>query len=323
MLIYLVMDEILNAYTLKKQTLENYINGLWNNALKNRKLTPSMRSNYKLALNKFYNEQMKILDNERRRLILALNTSSSTTNIVPSKKACLVGINYQGTSAELRGCVNDVYILRDLLVSQYKYKPEDIVILTDQIATKQNILLAFTSLVQQAKSGDSICFSFSGHGFYTKDTNNDEADGNDECIVTADHYGILDDEFKTILETHLQPDVNMFSIFDSCHSGTVLDLKYSFDNNVITTVNESYKETKGNVILLSGCRDNQESAEAYINNSFQGALSAVFVMAVRNNPTMTWNELLIRMREIMVFNHFDQVPQISSGKSGPLSGITI
>jgi len=325
------MDEILNAYTLKKQTLEHYINGLWNNALKNRKLTPSMRSNYKLALNKFYNEQMKILDNERRRLIHALNTAATTTlptTTLPttttfSKKACLVGINYQGTSAELRGCVNDVYILRDLLVSQYKYKPEDIIVLTDQIATKQNILLAFTSLVQQAKSGDSICFSFSGHGFYTRDTNNDEADGNDECIVTADNYGISDDEFKVILETHLTAGVNMFSIFDSCHSGTVLDLKYSFDNNVITTVNESYKETKGNVILLSGCRDDQLSAEAYMNNSFQGALSAVFVLAVRNNPTMTWNELLIRMREIMVSNKFDQVPQISIGKSGPLSGITI
>jgi hypothetical protein len=316
------MDEILNAYALKKKTLENYVNGLWNNALKNRKLTPSMRSNYKLALNKFYNEQMKILDNERRRLILALNTTTTPTNI-PSKKACLVGINYQGSSAELRGCVNDVYILRDLLVSQYQYRIEDIIVLTDQIATKQNILLAFTSLVQQAKSGDSICFSFSGHGFYTKDTNNDEADGNDECIVTADHYGISDDEFKMILETHLQPGVNMFSIFDSCHSGTVLDLKYSFDNNVITTVNESYKETKGNVILLSGCRDDQFSAEAYMNNYFQGALSAVFVLAVRNNPTMTWNELLIRMREILVSNRFDQVPQISIGKSGPLSGVQV
>jgi hypothetical protein len=320
------MDEILKAYALKKQTLEKYINGLWNNALKNRRITSSMKSNYKMALNKFYNEQMKILDNERRRLIHALTSSSTTTlplPIVPSKKACLVGINYQGTSAELRGCVNDVYILRDLLVSQYKYKPENIVVLTDHHATRENILREFTSLVQQAKSGDSICFSFSGHGFYQKDANNDEADGNDELIVTVDNYGISDDEFKVILDTHLTSGVNMFAIFDSCHSGTVLDLKYSFDNNIIATVNESFNETKGNVILLSGCRDNQESSEAYLNNSFQGALSAAFVLSMRNNLTMTWNELLVNMREIMVFNHFDQVPQISSGKSGPLSGVQV
>lgn len=311
------MDEILKAYTLKKKTLENYISVLWNNALKNRKLTSAMKANYKSALNKFYYEQMTILDNERRRLILAITTSP------PSKKACLVGINYQGTTSELRGCVNDVYLLRDLLVSQYNYKPEDILILTDQHATRANILREFTSLVQQAKSGDSICFSFSGHGSYLIDRNNDEADGKDELFVSVDNYAITDDELKIIVDTYLNPDVNMFAIVDSCHSGTVLDLKYSFDNNSSTVVNESYKETKGNVILLSGCRDDQLSTEAYMNNTVYGALSAVFVLTARDNPNMTWNELLTQMREILVSVEIPQVPQISVGKSCNMTDLPI
>lgn len=306
------MDEILKAYTLKKKTLENYISVLWNNALKNRKLTSNMKANYKSALYKFYYEQMTILDNDRRKAIR-----------IPSKKACLVGINYQGTTSELRGCVNDVYLLRDLLVSQYNYKPEDIVILTNQDATRQNILREFTSLVQQAKSGDSICFSFSGHGSYMIDRNNDEADGQDELIVSVDNFAITDDELKIIVDTYLNPDVNMFAIVDSCHSGTVLDLKYSFDNNSSTVVNESYKETKGNVILLSGCRDDQLSTEAYMNNTVYGALSAVFVLTARNNPNMTWNELLTQMREILVSVEIPQVPQISVGKSCNMTDLPI
>jgi len=305
------MEDIIKTYNTKKQQLIHSVNVLWNNAVKKRQ-PASVLKKYQITLNTYYNTQLKILDNERDRLILLLNSSGSSTTS-PSKKACLVGINYKGTSAELRGCVNDVYILRDLLVSQYKYKIEDIIVLTDQQATRQNILLAFTSLVQHAKSGDSICFTFSGHGSYVKDVNSEEADGQDELIVTVDNYAIVDDEFKLIVDTYLKPGVNMFTIFDSCHSGTVLDLKYSFDKNTTTIINDSYKETKGNVILLSGCRDDQVSMDAFINKSFNGALSSAFVLSVRNNPTMTWNELLIKMKEVLTANQMAQIPQISAG----------
>lgn len=298
------MDDILTSYHAKKTKLINYVNMYWINEQKKRQLL-SILTNKRKYIITFYNQQLKILDNERDRLILALPP--------PLKKACLVGINYTGTTNELRGCVNDVYIIRDLLVSQYKYKLEDIKVLTDQHATRENILREFTSLVQQAKSGDSICFTFSGHGYYFKDRNNEEADGQDELIVSVDHYAIVDDEFKLILDTHLKPGVNMFTLFDSCHSGTVLDLKYSFDNNTTTVINESYKETKGNVVLLSGCRDNQVSMDGYINNSFNGVLSSAFVYILRNNPSMTWNELLTKMREVLILNQLTQVPQICSG----------
>ena len=317
------MDDILKAYTLKKKTLENYINVLWSNASKNRKLSSKTKSNYKVALQKFYDEQMKILDNERRRLILEMTATLSPPKPPPSKKACLVGINYKNTSYELRGCVNDVYTLRDLLVSQYGYKIEDIIVLIDEHATRENILKEFTSLVQQAKSGDSICFTFSGHGSYINDKTNEEVDGQDELLVSVDNFAITDDELKIILDTYLNPEVNFFSIFDSCHSGTVLDLKYAFDNNTTTITNESYKETKGNVILLSGCRDNQVSMDAYINNSFQGALSAAFVHTLRNNPNMTWNDLLTKMREVLLLNNFYQIPQISVGKSCNMTDLPI
>lgn len=300
------MDDIMKSYHTKKTKLINYVNVLLTNERKKQQLLSSLTNKQKL-ITTFYNQQLKMLDNERDRLIRSLP--------LPSKKACLVGINYTGTTNELLGCVNDVYIIRDLLVSQYKYKLEDIQVLTDQHATRENILQEFTSLVQQAKSGDSICFTFSGHGSYFKDRNNEEADGQDELIVSVDNRAIVDDEFKIILDTHLNPGVNMFTLFDSCHSGTVLDLKYSFDNNITTVINESYKETKGNVVLLCGCRDNQVSIDGYINNSFNGILSSAFVYILRNNPSLTWNELLTKMREILLLNQLTQVPQICSGNN--------
>ena len=34
------------------------------------------------------------------------------------KKACLIGINYNGTSAQLNGCVNDVFKLKKILIDK-------------------------------------------------------------------------------------------------------------------------------------------------------------------------------------------------------------
>ena len=36
-------------------------------------------------------------------------------------------------------------------------------------------------------------------------------------------------------------------------------------------------ETRGQVIMVSGCLDEQTSADAYINNTNQGALTATFL----------------------------------------------
>lgn len=47
--------------------------------------------------------------------------------------------------------------------------------------TKQNILNAVKWLVSDAKAGDSLWFSYSGHGTQVVDTDGDEDDGYDEA----------------------------------------------------------------------------------------------------------------------------------------------
>ena len=48
-----------------------------------------------------------------------------------NKRALLVGMNYYNTSAELKGCLNDVWNIRNMLVSNYGFLRENIYILTD------------------------------------------------------------------------------------------------------------------------------------------------------------------------------------------------
>ena len=83
----------------------------------------------------------------------------------PRKLALLIGINqYTAPLAPLRGCVNDVEIQARLLCDRYGFLPQDILILTDENATREGIVTAINEhLVQQAQPGDVVVLHFSGH----------------------------------------------------------------------------------------------------------------------------------------------------------------
>jgi hypothetical protein len=242
------------------------------------------------------------------------------TVLVPVKRAVLIGINYTGTDSQLSGCINDTNGLKTILTSKYAFAETNIKVLTDDTPTKptrENILAAFTQLLQSGIAGDVLFFSYSGHGSYTADLNHDETSGNDEMIVPLDLKIILDDELKALVQTHLKKNVTLFALFDSCHSGTVLDLKYqyldSLHNNANTQNNQD-AETIGTVIMLSGCTDEQTSADAHIDKKYQGAMTWAFLAALNGGTgANSWQDLLTKMRTQLKNSAFTQIPQLSSG----------
>ncbi|KDN48602.1 hypothetical protein RSAG8_02589, partial [Rhizoctonia solani AG-8 WAC10335] len=76
-------------------------------------------------------------------------------------------------------------------------------------------LKAMQWLVQDAKPNDSLFFHYSGHGGQTKDLDGDEADGYDE-------------DMHAIMVKPLPEGCRLTAIFDSCHSGSSLDLPYIY-----------------------------------------------------------------------------------------------
>eukprot|EP00833_Pecoramyces_ruminatium_P000890 jgi/Orpsp1_1/1174922/evm.model.c7180000051971.1 len=97
-----------------------------------------------------------------------------------NKKALFIGINYKGTKAELRGCINDVRNVSELFCRKFNFN--NCLYLTDEQQdpkkkpTYENIIEGMKWLVQGAKSGDSLFFHYSGHGGTAKDTDGDEVD---------------------------------------------------------------------------------------------------------------------------------------------------
>lgn len=109
-----------------------------------------------------------------------------------TKKAVLIGCNYPGTKAELRGCINDVKRMRQCLVDRYGFDDENITVLIDtddsyDKPTGKNIRAALSSLISSAESGDLLFVHYSGHGTrLPAETGEDDDTGFDECIVPCD-----------------------------------------------------------------------------------------------------------------------------------------
>jgi hypothetical protein len=170
--------------------------------------------------------------------------------------------------------------------------------------------------IKNTKSGDVLLLFYSGHGSYILDKNNNEKTEKDQLIVPCDFNGIIDDELKNIIQLNLKKDVTLIALFDCCHSGTILDLKYQYmdsldKNNYTENANET--ETIGNVIMISGCSDIQTSSDAFLNNKNQGAMTWAFLQAFKSEKDITWRKLLIKMRDLLQKSSFSQIPQLSSG----------
>jgi len=270
---------------------------------------------------------MRISNIMKKNLInSAINASNSNLKKLtdkykqemPKKRtAFLVGINYTGTINELYGCINDTKNVEDLLKNIYNFT--NLTLLNDETAekpTKENILKGLQTLLSNTESGDTAFFMFSGHGTGTADLNKDETDGQDELIVPIDAFSIntciLDDELNKLIRNTLKPGAKLVALFDCCFSGTMLDLRYTYgypDNT-----NES--ETVGDVYMISGCTDQQLSADtvAPVNGRTMasGAMTYAFLTIIKETALM--GDLVTKMGTFLKENGYPQRPLLSSGK---------
>jgi caspase domain-containing protein len=103
----------------------------------------------------------------------------------PAKYAMLVGINkYPGNA--LNGCVNDVTKLRAMLVERFGFPADNIVMLTDEEATRENILAKLDGFGSRLHRDDLFVFAYSGHGTLFPDEYSEEQDETDALHFESD-----------------------------------------------------------------------------------------------------------------------------------------
>ncbi|KAI8866006.1 hypothetical protein GQ42DRAFT_165770 [Ramicandelaber brevisporus] len=266
-----------------------------------------------------------------------------------SRKAVLIGINYPDSDAPLQGCWNDVANMKEYITENWGFTEENTLVLTDEqdpgselFPTRANILAAMQWLIEGAEPNSSLWLSFSGHGLQEQDqAGGDEADGQDEAIAPVDYETagtIVDDEMNRILVQQLPQGARLTVIFDCCHSGSALDLPLLYDatghrikkqkkeGDVVVShdeQNERKKGTTADVIFISGCQDNQTSADT--ENKLvgkTGALSFALLKTLQETEgEISYIDLLAAVREHMKETDETQVPQLSSAHKMDMNSI--
>lgn len=265
-------------------------------------------------------------------------------------KALLVGINYYGTDAKLNGCINDVKNMYHYLTTIENFDPKNIRILTDEPhnfeedrPTRDNITREIEWLVDVPSNDDrktSLFMHYSGHGSWVWDRKSDEKDRRDETICPVDYHesGLMkDDELRKILVDPLKnkANVKLTCLFDCCHSGTILDLRYDIkvtrnprepqEKLFKIDENKRYGKGKAEIVLFSGCMDKQYSADAFINRKAQGAMTYGYLFMIksfkRSRRKLTYKKFIADLQKLLKDSNYDQIPQLSMNHCPKLKSV--
>lgn len=224
--------------------------------------------------------------------------------------ALTIGLNavdpahYAGWSGDLVACEADAQDMAHLA----RHKGFQVATFLTGQATRRAVLAALKAGAEATSPGDIVMLSYSGHGGQLPDLNGDEADGKDETWCLWDGQ-LVDDELYSAFGAFAR-GVRILVFSDSCHSGTVVKALFygerpetgqapdgvryrampldvaarTFNRNreFYTPILEkavlakTRAAVKASVLLISGCQDNQYSADGAYNGLFTGTLLQVW-----------------------------------------------
>jgi metacaspase-1 len=262
-----------------------------------------------------------------------------------SRKALCVGINNfkNFSDTALKGCTNDADDMKGILKDFMDFEEADIMVLTDEAATKANIIDGLKSMVDLARKGkcNRIAFSMSSYGTQIPDLKADEtADHVDEAFCPYD-LAVLDGQWdrEHIIAANELHDLFMqlpsnvvFEIWlDTCHNWAGLKAsdifferkpRYMPPPSIDAIRNVENKKSRGlarlfldqgitNHIIWTGCRADQTGVEAKIGEEWHGVFTYFFCKEVRGcNNELTRGEILKLVRKELAGGNFTQTSQL-------------
>jgi hypothetical protein len=216
--------------------------------------------------------------------------------------------HYHGWDGALRACEFDARDMAEL-AEQTGFDGRELLLTKE--ATADRVIDAIAAAAEELGEDDIFFLTYSGHGGQVPDTNGDEPDeeAKDETWLLYDRQ-LVDDELFD-LWSRFHAGTRIFVLSDSCHSGTVVRGFYTeelikevieryddmdLDEPRVRSVPEELRgaiyqdnraaydevqervapgddaEIEAQVILISGCQDNQQSLDGARNGLFTAKL---------------------------------------------------
>ncbi len=268
---------------------------------------------------------------------------------------------------KLNGCYADA---DNFINSIKKINPNTkFIIMRDNLPKSSPLFPSKANIITQLNifctSPEIVSFLYySGHGSSVNDINKDEMSDisgiatatierkantstngqfKDSCIVTNEgsNYGLLLDDEINICFKNLLSNKRVYAFFDSCNSGTIIDLysiyfsdpknKNKFSSTTInellnemkksenkTTILNAYypkkiNDIKGTIILISGTRDNAYSFEGNNLGKISGNLTSRLCWLLNNGVgNLNINDFYLLL--VGLLNDPNQIPVLSCSK---------
>lgn len=249
----------------------------------------------------------------RRRSAIAGSLSLLATPSIVSAQAShrlfalIVGIDDYQFTDKLRGCVNDARLFERTV----RPTAHRMTVLIDGQATRGAFLRTWDRMASEARPGDTILITFSGHGAQEAERmRGNEADGKDETII---FYGfhprrqpnnaerVFDDELGERFRRSGQRGVRSIFLADSCHSGNLsrsvdgraADFTYrsvgyqEIENDMLAALATVPAQVEGqpNLLLISAGQEHEKIPEIPIDGVRRGATSYAFCQAFQRGLT--------------------------------------
>lgn len=227
--------------------------------------------------------------------------------------------NYSGSGNDLNGCIND----QDDLVDKLDELGFAFAVQTfqDEQVTRATFRNTIKNYIVGMKSDDLLLVQYSGHGTQVRDKNADEADGYDEALYLYDGT-FTDDEFNEVLQL-IPEGAKVIIALDSCFSGSATRLFTDFYNKakyVPTEDVKSFKRRKKYLkrdvmkwVVFSGCSESQTSADALINNRYNGAFTWAWLKEMKVGLNYkNWN---FHTKALLSDYEFEQIPTLEGDET--------
>ena len=241
----------------------------------------------------------------------------------------LAGINtYLIPGNDLRGCTNDAENVRRLL-RKLGVPEEEIAVILNAKATASHEKKLVMEMIRGSKSGDHLAWSHSSHGSNNPDPY--QPDGLEELLCSYDileRRGEWDENTvitarwigKAIMELH--PEATLDILIDACHAPAggqlkELGLSYSRARFLPRPGGRGVNPMRGrikdgtvppNVALWSACQPEQTSADAWIDETWQGAFTAAFLDSWSEGRCRS--DIIHYARAYLKAGGWDQVPHL-------------
>ena len=169
----------------------------------------------------------------------------------------IIGINKYQNVPPLNYAVNDAEAVRDMLIESYGFKDSNIKLITDEDATKNNIIQGFSDILTNAREKDRVIVFYAGHG----DTYKLPSGGDMGYLIPVD--GDLDNLYVSSIPMKSVYDIadmsyakHIMYLVDACYGGLTLNTRGLKKDTTPEYLKRMTRE-RGRQVITAGGKDEE------------------------------------------------------------------